>query len=147
MKLDSVPSGFSPYNQLECAGNKLIGGTAFFSFRDNIPLLIGKASTPEVWISIPVNLTGEEWRPLVRKNRSLHPDVHVVVLDKKVVVNTPDGVVLEVLSKGGGKAEITKLDFRPFGLSLFLERGSLNVMTNKLSGNTIAGSKIAIGIG
>lgn len=147
MKLDSIPLGFKPYNQLECAGNALIGGTAFFSMKGNIPLLIGKASTPEVWISIPVNTSGEEWQPLVRKNRSLHPDVVVVVQDKKVVVNTPDGIVLEVVSKGTGKAEISKLDLRPFGLSVFLEKNGLYVMTNRLSGNKIQGSKIAIGIG
>lgn len=147
MKLDSIPVGFKPYTTLVCAGNKLINGVAFIAVNHNIPLLIGKAATPEVWIDIPVNISGEKWQPLVRKNRSLHTDVLVDVTDNKVTVNTPDGIVVEVVTNGENIAEISKLDLRPFGINLFLKDSVLNVMTNKVYGNTVQGAKIMIGVG
>ena len=64
-----------------------------------------------------------------------------------ITVDTPDGIVLEVQEITSESAEITKFNFRPFGINVFLEDGSLNVMTNHFSGNTIIGAKILIGIG
>ena len=147
MKLDSLPTNYKPYKEIECAGNRLIDGVAIIAVNDYIPLLIGSGETPEVWISIPANKTGDEWQPLVRKNRSLHKAVSVVAESRKVVIDTPDGVVLEVQTSEPSKATITKLDLRPFGINVFLDKGSLNVLSNYLSGNTVVGAKILIGIG
>jgi hypothetical protein len=147
MKIDSLPTQFKPYKVIEIARNKLTDGVALISVNDFIPFIIGSSVQPEVWINIPSDAKGLEWQPLVRKNRSLHDSVTVKVSKSLVTVNTPDGVVLEVKANSKSKAEITKLNLRPFGLNVFLEEGSLCVMGNKMSGNSISGAKVMIGIG
>ena len=147
MKLDSLPTQFRPYKQLEIAANKIVDGVAFLSVNEFIPVLIGKGEGPEIWVSIPADQKGREWQPLVRKNRSLHEAVNVIVKGNVVTVDTPDGIVLEVKELTSENAEITKFNLRPFGINVILENGSLNVMTNRYSGNTVKGPKIFINIG
>lgn len=147
MKLDALPTNFKPYKELEIAKNKLIDGTALIAVNDFIPLLIGIGVTPEVWINIPADPSGKVWQPLVRKNRSLHKAVKVIENENSVIIDTPDGVVIEVKEVKNGSAEITKLDLRPFGINVFLDNGKLSVMNSVLSGNTVIGAKILIGIG
>ena len=147
MKIDSLPTQFKPYKEIEIARNKLTDGIALISVNDFIPFLIGGNEKPEIWINIPSDAKGLEWQPLVRKNRSLHNAVTVKESKSLVTVNTPDGVVLEVKANSNSKAEITKLDLRPFGINVFLERGALCVMGNNMSGNSIIGAKVMIGIG
>ncbi|MCG3734480.1 hypothetical protein [Vibrio cincinnatiensis] len=147
MKLDSLPLQFKPFKELEIAKNKLIDGIALITVNEFIPFLIGSNEQPEVWINIPSDPKGEQWQPLVRKNRSLHNAVIVSATDSMVTVNTPDGIVLEVARKSKNAAEITKLDLRPFGINVFLKGEALSVMNNSLSGNSIIGAKVMIGIG
>jgi hypothetical protein len=147
MKLDSLPVQFKPYKELELASNKLIDGVALFSVNEFIPVLVGKGESPEIWLYIPADPKGESWQPLVKRNRSLHPKVEVKGTGKKVTVTTPDGVVLVVECISEDLALISRLDLRPFGINVFLENNSLNVMGNSMIGNTIKGAKVMIGIG
>jgi hypothetical protein len=147
MQLETLPVKFEPYKIVEIAKNKIIDGIALLTLNNYIPLLIGKGEQPEVWINIPSDSTGLQWQPLVRKNRSLHDDVTIKVSEFSVTVDTPDGTVLEVTSKTKNKAIITKLDLRPFGINMFIDKGVLKVSSTSFSGNTFKGSKVMIGMG
>ncbi len=147
MKLDSLPTEFKPYKQLEIAANKIIDGVALLSVSDFIPVLIGKGEGPEIWVSIPADQKGKEWQPLVRKNISLHESVNVMVKGNIVTVATPNEILLEIKEMTSENVEITTFNLRPFGINVILENGSLNVMTNRYSGNTVKDVKIFINIG
>ncbi|GJL67848.1 MAG: hypothetical protein NPIRA06_04830 [Nitrospirales bacterium] len=147
MKLDSLPIDFRPYKQLEIATNKLIDGVALVSVNGFIPVLIGRGETPEIWVTIPADQQGKEWRPIVSKNSSLLDVITVIALGKKIEVAFADEIVLEVKEISGENAEITKCNLRPFGINVFLEDNCLKVMTNRYSGNTITEAEIFIDVG
>lgn len=147
MKLDSLPKEFTPYKQLEIATNKVIDGVALVSVNGFIPILIGRGETPEIWVTIPADQQGKEWRPIVSKNSSLLDVITVITKGKVIEVALADEIVLEVKEISGGNAEITKCNLRPFGINVFLEDDCLKVMTNRYSGNTITGAKIFIDVG
>ncbi len=147
MKLDALPKEFIPYKQLEIATNKLIDGVALVSVNGFIPVLIGKGETPEIWVTIPADQKGAEWRPLISKNESLLDVITVIVKDKVIQVSMSDNIVLEVKEITSESAEITQCNLRPFGINVFLEDDCLKVMTNRYSGNTITGAKIFIDVG
>ncbi|WNM58813.1 hypothetical protein [Candidatus Nitrospira allomarina] len=147
MKLDSLPKEFTPYKQLEIATNKLIDGVALVSVNGFIPVLIGKGETPEIWVTIPADQQGKEWRPIVSKNTSLLEVITVNTKGKVIGVAMGDDIVLEVKEITSESAEITQCNLRPFGINVFLEDDCLKVMTNRYSGNTITGAKIFIDVG
>jgi hypothetical protein len=148
MKLDSLPKEFTPYKQLEIATNKVIDGVAFVSVNGFIPILIGKGGeTPEIWVTIPADQKGTEWRPIVSKNESLLDVITVRTKENVVQVALSDSIVLEVKEITSENAEITQCNLRPFGINVFLEDDCLKVMTNRYSGNTITGAKIFIDVG
>lgn len=147
MKLDSLPKEFTPYKQLEIATNKLIDGVALVSVNGFIPVLIGRGETPEIWVTIPADQQGKEWRPIVSKNSSLLDVITVIAKGKVIEVALADEIVLEVKEISEENAEITKCNLRPFGINVFLEDDCLKVMTNRYSGNTITEAEIFIDVG
>lgn len=147
MKLDSLPTEFKPYKQLEIATNKLVDGVALVSVNGFIPVLIGRGENPEIWVTIPADQQGKEWRPIVSKNTSLLDVITVIVKEKVIEVAWADEIVLEVKEITSESAEITKCNLRPFGINVFLEDDCLKVMTNRYSGNTITEAKIFIDVG
>lgn len=147
MKLDTLPVQYNPYKELEIATNRLVGGIALFSINGFIPLLIGKGDTPEVWISIPADSSGEVWQPLVRRNRSLHEKVVVNLSNKSLSVSTPDGIVLKLHEEQPDFVVIDSLDLRPFGINVFSDKKSMHVINQIMSGNVFIGSKIMVDIG
>ena len=147
MKLDSLPKEFTPYKQLEIATNKIIDGVALVSVNGFIPVLIGKGETPEIWVTIPADQKGTDWRPIVSKNESLLDVITVRTKEKVIQVAMSDSIVLEVKEITTESAEITQCNLRPFGMNVFLEDDCLKVMTNRYSGNTITGAKIFIDVG
>ncbi len=147
MKLDSLPTEFTPYKQLEIATNKLVDGVALVSVNGFIPVLIGRGETPEIWMTIPADPQGKDWRPIVSKNTSLLDVLTVIAKGKVIEVAMADEIVLEVKEISRESAEITKCNLRPFGINVFLEDDCLKVMTNRYSGNTITEAKIFIDVG
>jgi hypothetical protein len=147
MKLDSLPKEFTPYKQLEIATNKIIDGVALVSVNGFIPVLIGKGETPEIWVTIPADQQGKEWRPIVSNNTSLLEVITVITKGKVIGVAMGDDIVLEVKEITSESAEITKCNLRPFGINVFLEDDCLKVMTNRYSGNTVTEAKIFIDVG
>ncbi len=147
MKLDALPKEFSPYKQLEIATNKLIDSVALVSVNGFIPVLIGKGESPEIWVTIPADQQGKEWRPIVSKNKSLLDVITVIAKENMIGVAFADEIVFEVKEITQESVEITKCNLRPFGINVFLEDDCLKIMTNRYSGNTITGAKIFIDVG
>ena len=147
MKLDSLPTEFTPYKQLEIATNKLVDGVALVSVNGFIPVLIGRGETPEIWVTIPADQQGKEWRPIVSNNTSLLDVITVIAKDNVIQVAMAADIVLEVKEIASESAEITKCNLRPFGINVYLEDDCLKVMANRYSGNTITEAKIFIDVG
>jgi hypothetical protein len=148
MRLDSLPTEFTPYKQLEIATNKLVDGIALIAVHGFIPVLIGKGGeAPEIWVTVPADQKGTEWRPLVSKTKSLLDVITVIAKENVIQVTMSDSIVLEVKEITSQSAEITKCDLRPFGINVFLEGDCLKVMTNRYSGNTTSEAKIFIDVG
>lgn len=147
MKLDSLPTEFTPYKKLEIATNTLVDGVALVSVNGFIPVLIGRGETPEIWVTIPADQQGKEWRPIVSNNTSLLDVITVIAKGKAIEVALANEIVLEVKEITSESAEITKCNLRPFGINVFLEDDCLKVMTNRYSGNTITEAKIFIDVG
>ena len=146
MKLDALPTEFISYKQLEIATNKLVDGVALVSINGFIPVLIGRGETPEIWVTIPADQQGKEWRPIVSKNTSLLDVITVIAKENMIGVTLADEIVLEVKEITRESVEITKCNLRPFGINVFLEDDCLKIMTNRYSGNTITGAKIFIDV-
>jgi hypothetical protein len=127
--------------------NVLRNVTALVSVGDTVPFLVGKGSTPRMWLSIPTDRTGSQWYPLVKDNFSTHPDVKIEARPKVISVRTPQGTVLTALVASDNVLSIQKLDLRPFGLNVYADEKGLFVMGNRLSKNEFQNVQVVVGVG
>lgn len=146
MTLD-LPTQYKPYSKVIIGTNKLFNVTALATVGNNIPILIGKGSTPRVWLSIPMDQKGESWYPLIKDNFATHPDIKVTAKTGAIFVYANDKVVLSALRPNEDALTILKLDLRPFGLNMYSDESFLQVMGNKLSKNEFRNVGTVIGIG
>ena len=147
MKLDSLPSQYTPFQRVRLGSNVLENVVAVFSINSFIPLLVGDGENPKVWLSIPTNRDGTEWYPLIKENFSSHREVTVEVAKRRVTVRTPQGTVLNVVKNIKNTLVFFKLDLRPFGLNVYADEGALYVMDNKLAKNEFKNIQVVIRIG
>ena len=147
MKIDELPSQYEPFRRVRIGSNLLENVQALLVVNGHVPFLIGKGKPPRVWLYVPRNKEGKEWYPLIKDNFSSHPDVIVKSAPKMLSIKTPDGTALACLLGKDDVIHITKLDLRPFGLDVFSDENSLNVMGNSLTKNTFKNIKAVIGIG
>ncbi len=147
MNIDSLPSQYEPFKEIDIGTNRLIDGKLLFAIKDNVPLLIGHGRVPRIWLYIPADPEGQTWQPIVRDNKSLHPKVKVAVKGNNVIVDTPDGVVVKVEKKSEELATVVAINLRPFGINIVGNMNSLTVMNNTLSGNIFVKVNVMVGIG
>jgi hypothetical protein len=147
VKINSLPTQYHPFKEIDIGTNRLVDGTVLFSLNENAPLLIGVNGVPRIWLSIPADPKGESWQLLVRDNKSLHPTVVVNIEGNTVTVDTPDGIVLKVRKENENLAKVSQINLRPFGINIHGDEGSLTAMNNTLTGNMFIGAKVMIGIG
>lgn len=147
MKIDSLPSQYTPFKEIDIGTNRLIDVQVFFAINGHVPLLIGSGEIPRIWLSIPADPKGGTWQLLVRDNKSLHPNVEVRTEKNLVVIDTPDGVVLQVRKEDERMAKVLSINLRPFGLNIHGNETMLTVMNNNLAGNTFTNVKVMVGIG
>jgi hypothetical protein len=148
MKLNSLPPQYIPFQKVRLGSNLLENVIAVFSINGFIPLLVGDGENPKVWLSIPTNKEGTDWYPLIKENFSSNSEVTVEVLKRRVVVKTPQGTVIHVMTNTESSVLIfLKLDLRPFGLNVYADEGALHVMGNKLAKNEFKNIPVVIGIG
>lgn len=147
MKIDELPSQYEPFRRVRIGSNLLENIQALLVIKGHVPFIIGKGKTPRVWLYIPTNTDGTEWYPLIKDNFSSHPDVVVKAAPKMLTIRTPEATALACLLGKEDVIHITKLDLRPFGINIYSDEESLNVMGNTLSKNTFKNIKAVISIG
>lgn len=146
MRIDSLPTQYRPFKEIDIGTNRLVDGQVLFSINENAPVLIGANGIPRVWLSIPADAKGESWQLLVRENKSLHPKVAVKTEGDSVTIDTPDGVVLRVHKENENLVRVSQINLRPFGINIHGNEQSLTVMNSNLAGNTFIGVKVMVGI-
>ena len=146
MKLDDLPTNFTPIKEMKLGSNKLLNVVAILSVHENIPLLIGEGEPARIWLYVPANKEGSEWFPLIKDNFPAHPDVKIKTAKKLITVKIPEGTVLSATRGSNNKLVIHRLDLRPFGLDVYADEHGLNVMGNRLSSNEFNGVKVVVGI-
>ncbi len=119
-----------------CVTNRFLNGNILFVINDNVPLLIGQGEVPRIWINIPTDPKAMNWMPLIQDNKSMHPKVKVSIVSKSIIIDTTDGIVLNVEKYKTNIARILLIDFRLFGLNIFGNDVSLNIMNNNFKSNS-----------
>lgn len=147
MKLDSLPSQYIPFKEVEIGSNRLIDGKALFTVNDFVPLIVGYGKVPRIWLSIPADETGNTWRPLIRDNRSLDKSVSVRIVENTVVVEIPGGEALRVKKITDNLATIEAIDLKPFGINIHGNKETLRIMDKSLTGNSFQKVKVMVAIG
>ncbi|PRQ64435.1 hypothetical protein, partial [Vibrio mediterranei] len=72
------PKGFTPLKKLVVCSNIINGGGNLLSISDSFPLLIGKGSKPQIWLSAVSDASTNELIPVVIKNKALHSAIKVI---------------------------------------------------------------------
>lgn len=147
MKLESLPTKYVPFSEINICSNRFVNGKVLFVVNEHIPILIGYGKAPRIWVNIPADLTGENWQPLVRDNRSLHAKVEVKVSGNVVEVITPTGNVLRVMKENKNLAKVGSIDLRPFGIDIYGNEEMLTVLENYFSENLFTNVSTMIKIG
>jgi hypothetical protein len=147
MTLNDFPPEYAPFNAVEICGNRFLNGKALFTIDDSVPLLIGNGTTPRVWLYIPISPSGNDWRQLVRDNRSLHPKVSTTIEKGKVSIRAEGKLVLEGTKADENTLQILSIDLRPFGMNIYSEKGELVAISTRLSGNLFRNINVMVAIG
>lgn len=144
---DTLPSTYSPYQQLNVCSNRVIGGGHLLQAGKALPLLIGKGPIPQVWLQAPTDPLGKAFAPLVAASVATHPAVLVSTEGGALVVYVGGKLVLRVRQVNDQQAEIDELDLRPIGFNIFGNKSSLNAGGMHMSGNTVAGGGTFLAFG
>ncbi|MEZ9819300.1 hypothetical protein AB4238_01555 [Shewanella sp. 10N.286.45.A1] len=147
MKYKSLPSNYRPPKKMQIGTNSIENVQKLVSFKGHIPILIGEGKIPHIWINVPVNQEGNEWYPLVKDNFSTNQVVIVIKRENGVKVTTPDGVVIDCEIDTNGDIYVKKLNLRPFGINVFADEASLNVMGTTFTSSGFNNVDTVVGIG
>ncbi|OAN13329.1 hypothetical protein A3K86_16895 [Photobacterium jeanii] len=144
---NNLPSGYQPLKKLTICSNTLTGGGNLVSIGNELPVVIGRGSTPQIWLKAIGDSTTNELVPIVEKNKSMHPAIKVTVNNNSVLVLISGEVILSVKATSQDVMIVDKLDLRPIGLNLYGDTSSLSVGGNTFSRNSMHGGGTLIGFG
>lgn len=103
---------------------------------------IDSSSTPVIDLQMPPDTV-----PLViEQNVVTQGDGEVIARPMVTSVLHRDTLVLHAVTSGAGPI-LVHLDLRPLGAAIYTDAAGLHVGANVLSGNTVRGANIAIGLG
>lgn len=150
-----LPKDYVPFKTLNICSNKLINGQVPLEIEGNIPFLIGKGEMPLLWLKLPISKSGWEYIVLKnqrKKDKKSKLSSHLISIlesasERKVVVEYMGSIIISSVMHDSDSAEITHLDLRPFGLSIYGDSNGLTVGGQKLSRNTMENVHTMIGIG
>lgn len=139
MRNDTLPSNYSPPQSVRLFSNIIENVRVLFLVDRHVPILIGeKAGKPRVWLTAPVRTksNGTRWLPLVRNNLAVHPAVVVSVAadGETVTVKNAGTKVLEVHAQVQD-LNVSSLDLRPLGLTIYGDEDGLHVGGMRLTEN------------
>ncbi|UEP49605.1 hypothetical protein LMA00_07615 [Burkholderia ambifaria] len=142
------PLGFEPYRILTICSNRLENVEFPILINESLtPLLIGKGSTPRVWLSAGV-VSGDQqgFFQVVVDNLPRSPQVRVTCDATTTVIYHDDTVVCRVIATGPDEAVITELDLRPAGLNIHGDESALYIGNGRHSGNRMSNSRAYVAI-
>ena len=133
----------------------MIKGQVPLDIEGNIPFLVGKGEMPLLWLKLPLSKSGWEYIVLKnerKKDKKSKLRTHLISIlesanEHKVVVEYMGSIIISVIMHDSDSAEITQLDLRPFGLSIYGDATGLTIGGQKLSRNTMENVHTMIGIG
>lgn len=143
-----LPSEYTPYNTLNLCSNIASNYRVPIGARNYFPLLIGKGRIPIIWLAMSNPDNTEEWRYLVRMNKSLHPGIIVSVNNSEcsVSITSEDKTIISVASQDPDSVTVNSLDLRSIGLNIVGDTNGLNVGGQSLSGNIFSGVGTIVGL-
>ena len=143
-----LPSEYTPYNTLNLCSNIASYYRVPIGARNYFPLLIGKGRIPIIWLAMSNPDNTEEWRYLVRMNKSLHPGIIVSVNNSEcsVSITSEDKTIISVASQDPDSVTVNSLDLRSIGLNIVGDTNGLNVGGQSLSGNIFSGVGTIVGL-
>jgi len=151
MKKDrpQLPENYIPFRELILCSNHLINVNVPIEFKKNIPLLIGKGDVPLVWLSVPIDKEGKEWRKIVIKNKSMDPRIAVIPSEenKLTTVMVDNYKIIHVIKHSDEKAEVINLDLKPLGFNIHGDANMLYIGTNRFINNSFENLWAMIGLG
>ena len=147
MNSNSLPSNYQSPKKMMIGTNSFENIMMLVSFKKHAPILIGEGKIPHIWINIPANKDGSEWYPLVKDNFSTNPTVIVIKRDNGVKVTTPDGVIVDCEIENDGTIQVKKLNLKPFGINIFADEKSMNIMGTSFSSSGFNNIGAVVGIG
>lgn len=139
------PNGYYPYARLEICSNVLIGGGHLISLGTEVPLVIGAGTIPQVWLRVPIDAEGKNYREIVAASVAAHPAATVLLEGNRVKVSIANKQVLSVIQTSGNSAVVDQLDLRPIGFEVHGDKNSLIAGNANLSKNTMEGTFSLIG--
>lgn len=63
-----LPKPYTPFHEMVLCSNRLIDVQIPFEVDGGIPLLIGQAQDPLIWLNARPASPGQPWQPVVRQN-------------------------------------------------------------------------------
>lgn len=139
--LPKLPEEYFPFEELDICGNQFIRGQVPIRIKGKIPFLIGKGNVPLIWLNAPVTKDGHNWQEVVVKNESFNKKMDVKISKNTVSISTKDKTltVIKVNKIFDDLAEITVLDLRPLGLSIYGDTAGLHIGTHSFANNIFEG--------
>jgi len=144
-----LPKEYTPYHSLNICSNIATNYQVPIGANNFAPLLVGKGKEPLIWVAISNPENSEEWKYLVSKNKSLHPNIKVEVDKEKnsVCIKAGNDTLLLVTSQNNDSAQIELLDLRAIGLNIVGDHKSLKIGNNTMTGNMFSNVGTVIGLG
>jgi hypothetical protein len=143
----NLPNSYQPYQTLTVCSNSLIGGGHIVEVAGVLPLIIGKGEKPQVWLQAISNPEKKEFVTVVASSVSKFPTVVVQELKDALIITIQGTEVLRVREISKDKAIVDVMDLRPVGLNLFGDAKFMNMPTGTLSGNSMSGGGVLLGLG
>ncbi len=141
------PDGYMPLKKLTVCSNTITGGGNLLSVSGEFPLLIGKGSTPKVWLSAVGNAETNKFVTIVESSVSMHSAVKVIKENNLVVVSLSGKQILKAKATSIDVVVVDQLDFRPLGLNIHGNNNALTVGGSTFSNNSMSGGGTLIGFG
>lgn len=142
-----LPKSYKPLKKLVICSNTLTGGGNLVSIKGEFPVLIGKGSTPTVWLKAVADSSTQELMPVVEKNKSLHPAIKVIAKNNTVEILISGETILSAKGTSQDVVIVDHLDLRPIGINVHGDSSSLSVGGNTFSRNSMHGGSTLIGFG
>ncbi len=147
MTLTNLPKKFKPYSSLKICSNTLHDGGYLASIGENLPLVIGKGETPLIWLQALNDMGNQTFISIVEESLSKHPNVVVSKSSQALSISVQGQQILSIKVINEDSAEVEFLDLRLIGLNLYGDKKTLNIGTNKFSGNSMSSAGVLIGLG